>query len=52
MTERNQSSLGFEASGKREGMVRLDGGTIGSDGGAFLLHQTDKRLNLLPRMAE
>ena len=33
-------------------MARFDGGTISSDGGAFLLRQTDKRLNLLPRLAE
>ncbi len=29
----------------------FDGGTISSDGGAFLLRQTDKKLNLLPRLA-
>jgi hypothetical protein len=29
----------------------FDGGTISSDGGAFLLRQTDKKLNLLPRFA-
>ena len=28
-----------------------NGGTISSDGGAFLLRETDKRLNLLPRLA-
>ena len=33
-------------------MARFDGGTISSDGGAFLLRQTDKRLNLLPRLKE
>ena len=33
-------------------MARFDGGTISSDGGAFLLRQTDKRLNLLPRLAD
>jgi hypothetical protein len=33
-------------------VARFDDGTISSDGGAFLLHQTDKRLNLLPRLAE
>ncbi len=32
-------------------MARFDGGTISSDGGAFLLRETDKRLNLLPRLA-
>jgi hypothetical protein len=52
MTECNQSSFGFEASGRREIVARFDGGTISSDGGAFLLRQTDKRLNLLPRLAE
>src|ERR1700675_4187042 len=52
MTECNQSSFGFEAPGRREIVARFDGGTISSDGGAFLLRQTDKRLNLLPRLAE
>ena len=52
MTECNQSSFGFEASGRREIVARFDGGTISSDGGAFLLRQTDQRLNLLPRLAE
>jgi hypothetical protein len=52
MTECNQSDFGFEASGRREIGARFDGGTISSDGGAFLLRQTDKRLNLLPRLAE
>ena len=33
-------------------MARFVGGTISSDGGAFLLRQTDQRLNLLPRLAE
>jgi hypothetical protein len=52
MTECNQSSFGFEAWGRREIVARFDGGTISSDGGAFLLRQTDKRLNLLSRLAE
>jgi Transposase DDE domain group 1 len=52
MTECNQSSFGFEACGARQIVARFDGGTISSDGGAFLLRQTDKRLNLLPRLAE
>src|SRR5579871_3056459 len=52
MTECNQSSFGFEACGRREIVARFDGGAISSDGGAFLLRQTDKRLNLLPRLAE
>ena len=52
MTECNQSSFGFKAGGKREIVARFDGGTISSDGGAFLLLQTDQRLNLLSRLAE
>jgi len=52
MTQCNQSSFGFEASGRREIVARFDGGTISSDGGALLLRQTDKRLNLLARLAE
>src|SRR5258707_4110662 len=52
MTECNQSSFGFEACGAREIVARFDGGTISSDGGAFLLRQTDQRLNLLPRLAQ
>ena len=51
MTECNQSSFGFKASGKREIVARFDGGTISSDGGAFLLRQADQRLNLLARLA-
>jgi hypothetical protein len=52
MTECIQSSFGFAGSGKREIVARFDGGTISTDGGAFLLRQTDQRLNLLPRLAE
>jgi hypothetical protein len=52
MTECSQWSFGFEACGKREIVARFDGGAISSDGGAFLLRQTDKRLNLLPRLSE
>jgi len=51
MTQCNQSDFGFEALGKREIVARFDGGTISSDGGAFLLRQTDQRLNLLARLA-
>jgi hypothetical protein len=52
MTECNQSRFEFEGSGKREVVGRFDGGTISSDGGAFLLREADKRLNLLRRLAE
>ena len=52
MTECNQSSFGFKACGTREIVARFDGGTISSDGGALLLRETDRRLNLLPRLAQ
>jgi len=52
MTECNQSSFGFQACGSREIVARFDGGTITSDGGALLLRETDRQLNLLPRLAE
>ena len=52
MTDCIQSSFEFEACGKRGIVARFDGGTISSDGGAFLLRQTDQRLNLLPRLAQ
>ena len=51
MTECNQSSFGFEACGSRDIVARFDGGTISSDGGSLLLRETDKRLNLLARLA-
>lgn len=52
MTECIQSGFEFEACGKREIVARFDGGRISSDGGILLLRQTDKRLNLLPRLAQ
>ncbi len=52
MTECNQFGFGFEAFGTKEIVSKFDGGTISSDGGAFLLRQTDNRLNLLPRLAK
>ena len=51
MTECTQSRFRFEGFGSREIVAQFDGGTISSDGGALLLRQTDKRLNLLPRLA-
>jgi DDE family transposase len=51
MTECIQSNFDFEACGSRQIMARFDGGRISSDGGALLLRQTDRLLNLLPRLA-
>lgn len=51
MTECTQSSLEFEAHFSRQVVARFDGGTMTSDAGALLLRQTDRRLNLLGRLA-
>jgi len=52
MTECTQSSFGFEDCGSRQVVASFDGGTISSDGGSLLLRETNRRLNLLPRLAE
>jgi len=51
MTECTQSSFEFQAHFSRELVARFDGGTMSSDGGAVLLRETDRRLNLLARLA-
>jgi len=51
MTECTQSSFEFQAHFSREVVGRFDGGTMTSDGGALLLRETDRRLDLLPRLA-
>jgi hypothetical protein len=52
MTECTQSELEFQAHFSRQVVARFDGGTITTDGGGLLLRETDRRLNLLPRLAE
>ena len=52
MTDCTQSNFEFGTSGKRAVMARFNGGTISSDGGAILLQQTDRRLNLLGRFSQ
>jgi hypothetical protein len=52
MTECSQSALEFEGHFSRRVGAAFDGGTMSSDGGALLLRETDRRLNLLPRLAE
>lgn len=52
MTECNQSTFEFAAHFSRQVVARFDGGTMTTDGGGLLLRETDRRLNLLPRVAE
>src|SRR5579864_510359 len=52
MTECTQSEFEFQAHFSRQVVARFDGGTITTDGGGLLLRETDRRLNLLPRLAE
>jgi hypothetical protein len=51
MTECTQSSFDLQAHFSREVVARFDGGSMTSDAGAVLLRETDRRLNLLPRLA-
>jgi hypothetical protein len=51
MTECIQSSFEFGRHFSRGVVARFDGGQMTSDAGALLLRQTDRRLNLLPRLA-
>jgi hypothetical protein len=51
MTQCNQESFEFEAHFSRDVVARFDGGAMTSDGGALLLRETNRRLNLLPRLA-
>lgn len=50
-TECTQSGFEFEAHFSRSVVARFDGGTMTSDGGALLLGRTDRRLNLVARVA-
>lgn len=52
MTECTQSGLEFEAYFSRQVVGRFDGGTITSDAGSLLLRETNRRMNLLPRLAQ
>jgi Transposase DDE domain group 1 len=52
MTECSQSGFEFEGHFSRRVGAAFDGGTMTSDGGALLLREADRRLNLLPRLAE
>jgi hypothetical protein len=52
MTECIQSTFEFTAHFSRQVVARFDGGSITTDGGGLLLRETDRCLNLLPRLAE
>jgi hypothetical protein len=52
MTECTQSTFEFASHFSRQVVAGFDGGTITTDGGGLLLRETDRRLNLLPRLAE
>ena len=52
MTECTQSEFEFRPHFSRRVVAGFDGGAMTSDGGGLLLRETDRRLNLLPRLAE
>ena len=50
MTQCPRDSFGFQAAGRREIIGRFDGGRMSSDGGALLLREADKVLDLAGRL--
>jgi hypothetical protein len=52
MTECTQTQFAFQAHFSRQVIGQFDGSTLTSDAGGLLLRETDRRLNLLPRLAE
>lgn len=52
MTECIESRFDFATHYRREVVGEFNGGTITSDGGALLLRETDRRMNLLGRFSE
>jgi Transposase DDE domain group 1 len=51
MTQCTQTGFEFQAHFGRRVTAGFDGGAMTSDAGAILLRETDRRLNLLPRLA-
>jgi Transposase DDE domain group 1 len=49
-TDCNQPIVRFTPLGRREVIARFDAGAISSDGGAILLREVDRRINLLDRV--
>ena len=52
MTECTQTRFAFQAHFSRQVTGQFDGSTMTSDAGGLLLRETDRRLNLLPRLAQ
>lgn len=52
MTECTQTNFAFQAHFARQVTGQFDGSTMTSDAGGLLLRETDRRLNLLPRLAQ
>ena len=51
MTQCNESQLEFEHEGRRQVVAEFSADAISSDGGALLLRETDRKMNLLPRFS-
>jgi hypothetical protein len=51
MTECNQEVFSFTAHFSRRVEARFTAGQVTSDGGALLLRQADRKINLLARLA-
>ena len=52
MTECTQNSFEFQGHFSRAVRAQFDGGTMTSDAGGLLLREVDRRMNLLPRLAQ
>ena len=52
MTECKQSRLEVASHFRRDVVAEFTGGTISSDGGELLLREADRRISLLPRLAQ
>jgi hypothetical protein len=51
MTECTQTGFDFAPHFRRKVVVDFHGGVVTSDGGSLLLRETERRINLLPRLA-
>ena len=51
MTQCNELQLSFDNEGRREVVAEFSAGAISSDGGALLLREADRKMNLLARFS-